>query len=93
MSGILFLLAVAAFVIVVHWAYSNDRGPNAGATGFLAMTGGGEGEPTSAAPGPATWKHSRQPQSRAPTEQAEAPRASGSLPRWRQEQGRARWPR
>jgi hypothetical protein len=87
MSGILFLLTIAAFVVVVHWAYSNDRKPNAGATGLLAMT---EGEPSSEAPRPATWKQSRPPQGRAPYEPAGAPRASGSPPRWRQDPAGAR---
>jgi hypothetical protein len=93
MSGILFLLTVAAFVVVVHWAYSNERGPHAGATGLLAMTEGGQGEPSSAAPGPAAWKQSRPPQSGAPCERAETPPAGGSLPRWRQDPRGARRPR
>jgi hypothetical protein len=92
MSGILFLLTVAAFVVVVHWAYSNEPLPNAGATGLLAMTEGGHGEPASLAPRPATWKQSRRPQYGEPFERAEAPRASGSGPRWWQDPRRARRP-
>jgi hypothetical protein len=82
MSGILFLLTVAAFVVVAHWAYSNDREPNAGAKGLLAMT---EGEPSSTPRSPA-WKQSRLPQDGSARELAEASRASAkSPPRWRQD--------
>lgn len=92
MSGILFLLTVAAFVVVVHWAYSNEREPNGGSKGLLAMIEDGEGEPSSAARRSATWKQSRGSQYGEPRERAEAPRASGSAPRWRQDSRRARRP-
>jgi hypothetical protein len=93
MSGILFLLTIAAFVVVAHWAYSNDRKPNAGAIGLLAMTEDGIGETSAAAQRPARWKQSHPPQRRAPSEPAGTPRSSGSPPRWRQDPGGARRPR
>jgi hypothetical protein len=93
MSGILFLLTIAAFVVVVHWTYSNDRKPSAGATGVLAMTEGRIGEHASAAPRAAAWKRARPTRRDAPRNPAGTPRSSGSPPRWRQDPRRARRPR
>jgi hypothetical protein len=43
MSSILFLLAVIAFMVVVYWAFLNDRaGGESGARGFLAMRDAGD---------------------------------------------------
>ena len=85
MSGILFLLMLVAFVAIAHWAFSNDRGPEAGFKGLLAMTKYGEGEPSWTAPRAARWKQLRPPQPDGLRDRAEAP-----PPRWRQDLRRDR---
>jgi hypothetical protein len=55
MTGILFVLEVAAFVLVAYWAYSNDKlKSGAGEKGLFAMKSGPVSE--EGAPAVPRWK-------------------------------------
>lgn len=83
MSSILFVLELAAFLLVCHWAYENDRvRPSLGAKGFLKMKSEPIAAPRAAARDP-KWKASavsKQYSERVPRENPSDPKLS--KPRW-----------
>jgi hypothetical protein len=86
MTGILFLLAVIAFLIVAHWAFVNDRaGDKSGYEGLLAMRDPVEREGRSRRR-PPRWA---QGGPREPT--GEDPPTRGPQPRWRRAAQHGRW--
>lgn len=85
MSSILFLMAVIAFLIVVHWTFVNDRpGRKPARRGLLDMRDAADPENAPPRPRP-RW---------AQGDQLEGPRKSAFIrpqPRWRRTAQQGRW--
>lgn len=76
MSGLLFLVAVAAFVLIAYWAYRNDgMGIGEDGSGLLAM----RSEAPKAKPMP-KWKKAAEPREAEPRQ---AIPAAGREPAWK----------
>ena len=85
MSGILFLLAIVAFIVVAHWAYTNDRAKSdSGELGVLGMKTAQSSTAESIARNVPKWRRSSVRQRRGPVG-AEKTRAAParSMPRWK----------
>jgi len=81
MSGLLFLIAVAGFVLIAYWAYRNDvAGLSEHGTGLLAMRATNAPKPKA---GP-KWKKEPRPAAELSRRLA-GPKAGGEKkPRWNQ---------
>jgi hypothetical protein len=81
MSSLLFLLDLAAFVLVIAWTYANDSGTGAGEKGALGMKT--PADRAAAGPLKPRWRQ-------APSKDAEAGSSGGAV---RGFAGPARWSR
>jgi hypothetical protein len=77
MSSLLFLLTVAAFVVLAYWAYRNDgMGANESGSGVLAMQV--DGPKTKPVP---KWKKAAEP----PAERSPLSLPAGPNPGWKRD--------
>jgi hypothetical protein len=85
MSSILFLMAVIAFLVVVHWVFVND-GPagKSGARGLLAMRDASDPENAPPRP-PPRWARA------GPLDSSAEVSVSRPQPRWRRAAQHGRW--
>lgn len=92
MSSVLFLLEIVAFLIVVYWAYSNDRvRPSLGDKGLLQMVPAERAPEQAAAAAVPKWK--KTPARGRPGQAARAASARGAGrpdPAWKRTHNRRR---
>jgi hypothetical protein len=86
MSGILFVLEIAAFVVVAYWAFANDKAqPSTGDKGLLSMKGVAAVIGDAVAARQPKWKRTPSRRAAEASPETEQPADGLSQPKWKRQ--------